>query len=350
TQAQILQPDPLTFENLVFDLAFHPHQNIIATGLITGEVFCHRYATEANAENQNILSIRPHRKSCRGLEFNHDGTVLFSVSKDKSIQVIDLETGEILVSKSGAHEKPINRILRLNENALATGDDDGYIKIWDTRTGGELMEYSDHQDFISDFAFRAETKNLIATSGDGTLSVYDIRRPNFIAMSDNQDDELLSVVIIKDNRKVVAGTQSGVLNLFSWGEWEDCNDRFIGHPSSIDTIVKINEDMICTGSSDGIVRVIGILPNKFLGVIGDHGDFPIEKIQISHDNALLASCSHDNSVRLWDIRHLYEDDDDSNDGNGENDNADANMDVESGNIDGKGKSLENSSNNFFCDL
>ncbi|CAG8579694.1 5906_t:CDS:2, partial [Acaulospora colombiana] len=83
--------------------------------------------------------------------------------------------------------------------------------IWDTRTGDELMKYSDHQDFISDFAFRADTKTLVTASGDGTLSVCDIRRPNLIDMSDNQDDELLSVVIMKDNRKVVVGTQGGVI-------------------------------------------------------------------------------------------------------------------------------------------
>jgi len=38
---------------------------------------------------------------------------------------------------------------------------------------------------------------IIVISGDGTLSVHDIRRSGLVAMSDEQDDELLSVAIVK---------------------------------------------------------------------------------------------------------------------------------------------------------
>lgn len=36
-----------------------------------------------------------------------------------------------------------------------------------------------------------------------------------------------------------------------------------------------------TGSSDGIVRVVSIQPNRVLGVLGDHDDFPVEGM-VSH--------------------------------------------------------------------
>ena len=44
----------------------------------------------------------------------------------------------------------------------------------------------------------------------------------------NADDELLSVVVAKGGRKLVVGSGAGVLNLFSWGHFEDCSDRFPG--------------------------------------------------------------------------------------------------------------------------
>lgn len=88
-------------------------------------------------------------------------------------------------------------------------------------------------------------------------------------MSDNEEDELLSVVIIKVNifiiqkydfliiqngKKAVVGTQEGILTIWSWGDWGDMNDRYPGHPHSIDTMVALDEDTICTGSSDGLIR------------------------------------------------------------------------------------------------
>ena len=53
---------------------------------------------------------------------------------------------------------------------------------------------------------------------------------------------------------MVVGSQEGVIGLFTWGDWDDINDRFLGHPSSIDSIVKIDEDTLCTGAEDGIIR------------------------------------------------------------------------------------------------
>jgi hypothetical protein len=45
---------------------------------------------------------------------------------------------------------------------------------------------------------------------------------------DDADDELLSVAVVKHGKKVVTGSQTGVLSLYSWGYFSDCSDRFPG--------------------------------------------------------------------------------------------------------------------------
>jgi hypothetical protein len=37
-----------------------------------------------------------------------------------------------------------------------------------------------------------------------------------IGLSENQDDELLSVQVVKEGHKVVVGSQSGILSIFTW--------------------------------------------------------------------------------------------------------------------------------------
>lgn len=54
-------------------------------------------------------------------------------------------------------------------------------------------------------------------------------------------------------------------------------------------------------------RVININPNKMLGVIGGHLDFPIERIRVSRDKKMLASCSHDNLVKFWSLEDAFDD-------------------------------------------
>jgi WD40 repeat protein len=60
-------------------------------------------------------------------------------------------------------------------------------------------------------------------------------------------------------------------------------------------------------------RVVGIHPNEFAGVIGEHGDFPIEEIKLNHNKELLASCSHDCQIKFWDVKDLLEGDDNTED-------------------------------------
>lgn len=67
--------------------------------------------------------------------------------------------------------------------------------------------------------------------------------------------------------------------------------------------------MICTGSSDGLIRLISIQPYKFEGILGDHGeDFPIECIKMDHRQTYLASCGHDLQLKFWNIQFLFDDD------------------------------------------
>lgn len=165
---------------------------------------------------------------------------------------------KVVMRKKRAHGAAINKVKALDESLIATGDDSGCIKIWDIRSRKIAFKYHENTDFISDMTFVGDRYTLIATSGDGCLSVYDIRKKKSVAVSANQDDELLSLNVVRNTSKVVVGTQSGTILLFSYGQWGDCTDRFPGHPVSVSSLVKATDTSLYTGSSDGIIRVIGM--------------------------------------------------------------------------------------------
>lgn len=64
---------------------------------------------------------------------------------------------------------PISRIITLGDtmNMFATGDDDGVIKLWDSRPSASeanaIRTYSHHTDYISDFAWLGSKKHLVVT-------------------------------------------------------------------------------------------------------------------------------------------------------------------------------------------
>eukprot|EP00122_Pirum_gemmata_P003602 Pgem_evm1s3258 len=189
----------------------------------------------------------------------------------------------------------------INDHLIASGDDCGVIKAWDLRQQMQIMDVKVSEEYISDFDFNDNKKTLIATSGAGTLSALNMRKREVIHTSEPMDEELLSVAIMKNGKKVVCGSIEGVLDIFSWDEWGDISDRFVGHPDSVDSIVKLDEDTLVTASADGLIRVIQIQPHSMLGVLGMHMDCPVERIRLSPDKSLLSSCSHDRTVKFWDV-------------------------------------------------
>ena len=72
----------------------------------------------------------------------------------------------------------------------------------------------------------------------------------------------------------------------------------------------MDEATLLTGSSDGLIRVVTLHPNKVLGVLGDHDGFPIEHLQFNASKSFVGSISHDPYIRLWDTKVLHDDDDD----------------------------------------
>lgn len=124
-----LEPQDIFLDDHAMDLAFSPTANVLAVGQVTGHVRIYSYNDQ---ETKEQLTFNYHTDSCRALEFSPDGNLVYTGSKDGSLAVITAGAmaGRILT----AHEAPIYSILHLEGgNILASGDDDGCIRIWDLR-------------------------------------------------------------------------------------------------------------------------------------------------------------------------------------------------------------------------
>lgn len=334
------------------DVCFHPNEssNQIVVGLISGKVQLYDYTDMLenvisdepgkSKAYKRLWSVRPSHKSCRGVAFDASGSNIFCIFKDKSIIALDPSNGHVKARWSNAHESAPSRILSINESLLATGDDDGVVRLWNPNDVPNkdakpkpILSYEHHSDWITDMLWcahldapRTKTKDmdegakrkrnsdgersrLVVTSGDGTLSVIDVHGgKKGVEVSEDQEDELLSIAPIKDGKKLVVGTQLGILSLWAPDRGMlDHVDRFPGHPSSVDAMCTLDHDTVLTGSSDGLIRVIQLFPHKLLGIVGDHNGMPIECIV--RKGALVASIGHGNECKLTNLAPLFEEGD-----------------------------------------
>ncbi|KAI7997325.1 WD repeat-containing protein 55 [Camellia lanceoleosa] len=140
-----------------------------------------------------------------------------------SILLMDVETGSAIARLENSHGATVNRIISLTESTIAFGDDEGCIKVWDTRQRTCCNSFDVHEECISDMTLASDSIRLLGTSGDGTLSVCNLQSNKVQTRSEFSEDELLSVLIMKNGRKVTCGTQTGTLLLYSWGFFKDCS-------------------------------------------------------------------------------------------------------------------------------
>ena len=96
-----------------------------------------------------------------------------------------------------------------------------------------------------------------------------MRKSSLYAMSDTCEVDLSAVCVLKDGKKVLTAGGDGVVNIFSWDWFGDCNDRITGHPNSIECMVKYDENTVITGGEDGLIRAVSVLPNRILAILGD---------------------------------------------------------------------------------
>lgn len=95
----------------------------------------------------------------------------------------------------------------------------------------------------------------------------------------------------------------------------DTSHRRCRHPQSIDALCTLpssypsSHSTILTGSSDGLLRAVQLFPTKLLGVVADHGSFPIERIAVDlgGEGRWVGSAGHDDTLKMTDLRAVFED-------------------------------------------
>jgi len=297
-------PPDIKLSELVTDISFHPEADVVAVANIDGDISLFKYSNEKNTLEKKL---KLHKKTVRAIEFDSEGKHLFSVAKDKSLKVLDVEAQEIKYKMLKCHDSPLYSVKPIDNNLCVTGDEDGVVKLWDFRTEKSVMECRKFDEFVSSFLVSDDGKTLVAASGEGTIQSFNLRGRRPDIQSEVYDGEMTCLGSVKSGSKLVAGSSSGTLYMFNWDQFGYHSDQFPGHPDSINAMIPITENVVITACEDGLIRALHLYPHRFLGVVGQHeSDLPVEILDVNTTGEVVASASHDNRVKFWNVQYLEE--------------------------------------------
>ncbi|KAI4497413.1 hypothetical protein M0802_007424 [Mischocyttarus mexicanus] len=160
------------------------------------------------------------------------------------------------------------------------------------------------EDFVSGMITNTDNKYLVCSSGDGSLTTINMPARKLHIQSEEYGEELLCLGLFKSERKILTASSRGKMFVFNWGEFGYHSDEFPSFTKKpINCMIPITENIVITGGEDGILRATSLFPYNQLGVVGQH-NFPIEALDVNKDGTLIASSSHSDDIKFWNVEYL----------------------------------------------
>ncbi|KAG8456174.1 hypothetical protein GDO86_002100 [Hymenochirus boettgeri] len=142
---------------------------------------------------------------------------------------------------------------------LATGLNNGHVKVWDVHTGRILFNLSGHQDVVRDLSFSSNNNLILVTaSRDKTLRIWDLKK----------DGKLIQVL-------------SGHI------QWVYC------------CAISPDCSMLCSAAGENSVKLWSMHSYTLIRKLEGHQN-SVVSCDFSPDSALLVTASYDTTVIMWD--------------------------------------------------
>lgn len=268
--------------NIALCIASHDTQPHFCAGLVEGGV---ALGSSSASTRPDVIHLNG---SIRGVAYSRDDSIscatIYAAADNGNLYCLSPESGTLSSTfVLPSTDAPLSALVSVASGVVAAGDDEGGLHLFDTRKpcANPVASILEQGDYISAIKAFGES-GLAVSSGDGTLCMYDTRlvsrpRLKLIAATPSFEDDLLSLCIAKNGTRAVAGTLSGAMNVYNM-QFVDADedepdmsrfvDRFYGHPESVSAVVAVEDpEIVLTGSSDGIVRVVDPVQKTFLGVL-----------------------------------------------------------------------------------
>jgi len=183
---------------------------------------------------------------------------------------------------------------------IASGHDDGDIRLWDTASGKAIRTLHGHTGSVESVVFSPDGRSLVSGSYDTTVRIWDVATGTARRTLEGHSQRVLSVAFSHDGLALASGSLDNTVRV--WDVATGAARRTLkGHANGI-AAVAFSPDggTIASGSYDGTVRLWDIAAETARATLQGHGK-GVLSVAFSPDGQTLASGSHDTMVHLWNV-------------------------------------------------
>ena len=206
--------------------------------------------------NVHTLSISQEKIS--SVAINPSGEWLaFGARKLGQLLVWEWQSESYILKQQG-HFYDVNTLAYSPDGQyVATGGDDGKVKLWDTRSGFCIITFSQHTASVSAVEFASQGQVLFSASLDGTVRAFDlIRYRNFRTFTSPSPVQFSCLAVDPSGEVITAGSTDS-FEVFLWSvQTGKLLDVLAGHEGPVSSLAfSPSTNVLASGSWDKTVRV-----------------------------------------------------------------------------------------------
>lgn len=293
---QLLDSRPLTELALVW--AFNWSARLLASA--SDEVAVWEVASG------NRLASWPTSPWVTSLAFQPGVTVLATGHDDGSVRVWDWAEQRLLFTLE-EHDRPVSAMaFSRNEKLLATADENKVIHIWDLEEKKKRGTLEGHKDRIPALVWHPDCRRLFSAGWDTTVRVWDVERLEPIILLNSHATQVLAMALSGDGKLLASADSRNDVHVWDTDRHETI--AILRDPTGEVRCLAFTPDdgrgnvrtpILAYGSADRVIHLWDSLQGS-----GTSGVDPLESrtcVAVSPEGKRLYSLGAGTNVRIWDI-------------------------------------------------
>ncbi len=192
-----------------------------------------------------------------------------------------------------------------NGNILASGSDDGSIRLWDTRTSTHLRTMTEHKSLITNVVFSGDGKMLASASRDNTIRLWDTQTGESHTTLKGHTDRIFSIWLSGDGTTLASASRDNTIRLWDTQTGEVRKTFDLEHTEEIlEMAFSPDGKTIATWAWgwDTPIRLWDVQTGKLHKMLKGQERDVVYEMAFSPDGKTLASAMNEGTVRIWDAQ------------------------------------------------
>jgi G protein beta subunit-like protein len=246
----------------------------------------------------------------RRTEANEEFCILVTAGYDHTIRFWEALSG--ICSRTIQHsDSQVNRLCISPDKRFLAAAGHTSVKLYDIKSinPNPLLAFEGHAGNITGIAFHCEGKWMVTSSEDGFVKIWETRSGG-VQRSYNHGCAVNDVVIHPNQGEIISCDRGGSIRIWDLAE-NTCSHQLIPEPDVPVASVTVASDgsTLCAGTNTGTVYVWHLLQYREKTTLVPITQFSahqnyITRVLLSPDVKHLATCSADHTAKIWEVKDL----------------------------------------------